>query len=166
MTIIMFNGKTYNSVDEMPEVEKQAYLEMMDMFTDKNGNGIPDFLEGDMVKNVLKMHSIKKGSEDGMYHSIDELPPELRQKVENAFQKLSQAGILTRLSSTTPQPVAQDPSPQPMMESKPYTPPSYNPSSAIQEDKGPSPLVWVLIGVVLALCVIGAAIAIYLTAGQ
>ena len=164
MTLIMFNGKTYTSVEEMPDVEKRAYLEMMDMFTDKNNNGIPDFLEGDMVKNVMRMHSLHAGTVDGNYKSLDELPPDLRLKVEDAFQKLSQMGILTGFSSSS-QSVMQTSS-QPMAESKPYTPPGYNPTPTIQEDKGASPLMWILIGAVLMLCIAGAAVALVFMAAQ
>jgi len=165
MAIIMFNGKTYNSVDDMPEVEKRAYIEMMDMFTDKNGNGIPDFLEGDMVKNVLRMHSIKMGAEDGVYHSIDELPPDLRLKVEDAFQKLSKLGILSGMSSTSRSFESQVSS-QPMADSRPYVPPNYNTTPMIQEEKGTSPLVWIMIGGLLVLCVLAVGFGIFLFTAQ
>ena len=50
---ILFNGKTYNSLEEMPAKERQAYEQIRKIFVDANGNGIPDFLEGDIVKNVI-----------------------------------------------------------------------------------------------------------------
>ena len=50
---IMFNGKTYNSLEEMPANERMAYEQMQKIFVDANGNGIPDFLEGDIAKNVM-----------------------------------------------------------------------------------------------------------------
>ena len=57
MATIIFNGKSYNSLEEMPEKERKAYDQMMDIFADKNGNGIPDFMEGDMVASTSAPYS-------------------------------------------------------------------------------------------------------------
>ncbi|RJP47369.1 MAG: hypothetical protein C4583_16765 [Anaerolineaceae bacterium] len=94
---IIFNGKTYNSVDEMPASERQAYEQMFQIFTDKNGNGIPDFLEGDIAKNVMTAFTNIVHYDGKMYNSMDELPPEARQKLQDAFAKLNQLGIVTNM---------------------------------------------------------------------
>ena len=47
---IIFNGKTYNSLEEMPANERQAFEQMQQIFVDANGNGIPDFMEGDISR--------------------------------------------------------------------------------------------------------------------
>ena len=86
MATIIFNGKSYNSLEEMPEKERKAYDQMMDIFADKNGNGIPDFMEGDMVQKVLAANSTSINISGATYHSLDELPPELRQSVDKAFK--------------------------------------------------------------------------------
>jgi len=39
---IIFNNKTYNSLEEMPANEREAYESMFKIFKDENGNGIPD----------------------------------------------------------------------------------------------------------------------------
>ncbi len=52
MATIIFNGKTYNSLEEMPANERQTYEQIANMLVDKNGNGIPDFLEGDLVQKT------------------------------------------------------------------------------------------------------------------
>ena len=52
MTKIIFNGKTYDTPDEMSATDRAAFEQIAVMFGDKNGNGIPDFLEGDIIKNV------------------------------------------------------------------------------------------------------------------
>jgi hypothetical protein len=92
---IIFNGKTYNSPDEMPANERQAYEQMFQIFTDKNGNGIPDFLEGDIAKNVMTAVTSNINFNSKVYNNLNELPPDARQKVQEAFAKLNQLGIVT-----------------------------------------------------------------------
>jgi hypothetical protein len=97
--LIVIDGKTYKSVDEMPEEVRRSYedamlqmsrnpisavapLENMDVFADKNNNRMPDAFEG-MVANVL---SATKIVADGkVYNSLDELPPDVRAKYEQAM---------------------------------------------------------------------------------
>lgn len=43
---IVVNGRTYSSLDEMPPEARAAYQQMMGVFADKDGNGVPDILEG------------------------------------------------------------------------------------------------------------------------
>ncbi len=105
---IMFNGKTYNSLEEMPANERMAYEQMQKIFVDANGNGIPDFLEGDIAKNVMTALTTNVVNYGGkVYNNLDELPADARQKVQDAFAKLSQMGIVhanpaTEDSSTHP----------------------------------------------------------------
>jgi len=146
---IIFNGKTYNNVNEMPANERQAFEQMSHMFVDANGNGIPDFLEGDMVQNVLAAHSTKTNvSVDGKtYHTLEDLPPELRQSVDSAFQMLSTMGILKDM------PEAQKPSfsREPQFESKPFEPKG---SAVIQEEGGRNTFTLVLGGIVLCFAIV------------
>ncbi len=92
---IIFNGKTYNSLEEMPANERTAYEQMQKIFVDANGNGIPDFLEGDIARNVMTAFTTNVVNYDGkVYNSLDELPADARQKVQDAFAKLNQMGIV------------------------------------------------------------------------
>lgn len=151
MPTIIFNGKTYNSIEDMPANERQAFEQMSQMFVDKNGNGIPDFLEGDMVQNVLAAHSTKTSiNVNGKtYHSVEDLPPELRQSVDGAFQMLSNLGILQGM------PEAQTPTPpvsrEPQFESRPFVPQG---SAVIEEENGKSTFPLILGGIVLCFAVI------------
>src|SRR5689334_16571009 len=96
MATIIFNGKTYNSLEEMPPEARQAYEQIANMFVDKNGNGIPDFLEGDMVKNIMSAFTSTDFNFNGQtYQNMNDLPPEAREKVQAAFQKLNAMGIVT-----------------------------------------------------------------------
>ncbi len=92
---IIFNGKNYNSLEEMPANERMAYEQMQKIFVDANGNGIPDFLEGDVAKNVMTAFTSVINYDGKVYNTMDELPAEARQKVQDAFAKLNQLGIVT-----------------------------------------------------------------------
>ena len=92
--LIVIDGKTYNSVDEMPEDVRRNYESAMSQLGDSNKDGIPDMLENlasstdqnkngmpdaieNMVSNVFTSSTkvIVNGAE---YNSLDELSPELR----------------------------------------------------------------------------------------
>ena len=98
-TTIIFNGKTYNSLDEMPPNERQAYEQMLNIFMDKNGNGIPDFLEGDMAQNVMTAFTSNINVNGKSYSNVNELPDDLRARVQGAFEKMEQFGIVTKNAS-------------------------------------------------------------------
>jgi hypothetical protein len=153
MPMIVFNGKTYNSMDEMPANERQAYEQVANMLVDKNGNGIPDFLEGDLAKNITTVFTSSVNINGKNYNNVDELPPDVRARVQGAFEKLSELGIVTKI----PPPDAQaDPTPTPV--SEPFVSREYNP--VIQEEKT-NPLIWVMIGMGLMLCLAIAAVGIF-----
>ena len=102
--LIVIDGKTYKSVDEMPEDVRRNYesamsqlgdndrngvpnvLEDLTNLADQNKNGMPDSIEG-MISNVIS--STTKIIADGKeYNSLDELPPEIRAKYEQAMGSL------------------------------------------------------------------------------
>lgn len=158
MPTIIFNGKTYNSIEEMPANERQAFEQMSQMFVDKNGNGIPDFLEGDMVQKVLAAHSNNMHvSVNGQtYHTLEDLPPDLRQSVDGAFQMLSNMGILSNMPGTQPSQASNEPK----VSSRPFIAPQSNP--VIEEDQGGRSIFsLVIIGVVLCFALTAATIAIF-----
>jgi hypothetical protein len=43
---ITVNGKTYSSIDEMPPDVRKQYARAMSLLADKDGNGVPDIMEG------------------------------------------------------------------------------------------------------------------------
>jgi hypothetical protein len=102
--LIVIDGKTYKSVDEMPEDMRRNYESAMSQLGDKDKNGIPDVLENltnladqnkngmpdsieGMISNVVSstMRIMADGKE---YNSLDELPPEIRAKYEQAMGSL------------------------------------------------------------------------------
>jgi hypothetical protein len=150
---IVIDGKTYKSVDEMPEEVRQKYenamraldknqdgtpdmLENTNLFADKNQNGMPDALEGlASIKGLsTKVTTRTKFTINGQtYDNLDQLPPELRAKYEQAMsamdanhngvpdflegmlnvpdQRTNQAATNFGTASPTPFPVSRNPTP-------------------------------------------------------
>jgi hypothetical protein len=105
---IVIDGKTYKSVDEMPPDIRATYeeamrsldkdsngkpdmLEKANLFEDKNKNGMPDAFEGlaalqGSAPNL--MGSIKIIVNGQEYNRLDQLPPEMRAKYEQAMSAM------------------------------------------------------------------------------
>lgn len=133
---------------------------MMKIFVDANGNGIPDFLEGDIVKNV--MIAARGMSADGkIYEGMNELPNELRAKIQTAFEKMSELEVVTKNTSPMMMEVnsIQVTPKEPSFQSKPFVSREF--SSAIEEEKSSSALPWVLGAVALFFCLALAAFALF-----
>jgi hypothetical protein len=88
--LIVIDGKTYNSVDEMPEDVRQKYERAMNALKDQYAKGSPDVLNdlfgdkgGSVVKSTIKV--VVNGKE---IHNLDDLPPEARTKYEQAIGAL------------------------------------------------------------------------------
>ncbi len=89
---INFNGKEYNSLNDIPD-------EFKVMFKDENKNGIPDFVEGLLNANsqssqkplVANFNSFFYNGKQ--YSSIDQMPPEAKEMVTNGLSKLESSGF-------------------------------------------------------------------------
>ena len=86
-TKITINGREYNSIDEMPPEVLAIYEQSMNMLADRNGNGIPDILEGGNVKisggenfNVVSAVSRKFTVNGKTVERFEDLPAEVQQK--------------------------------------------------------------------------------------
>jgi hypothetical protein len=156
MEIVSFNGKTYNSLEEMPVDQRAAYEQVMAFMKDENNNGIPDLFEGDVIQKMIGLASTRVMVNGQEMQSLESLPPEARTKFEKAMTKLSQLGIFPSGSQgfpsqlpvqTTPQIAPSEPtftqSPSSFMQSYP---------SAISEDSGSR--TGIIIAVVVALAVL------------
>lgn len=89
---IVLNGKEYSSINDIPK-------EFKVLFKDENNNGIPDFVEG--LLNAGDSGSVKplianfnsfyyNGTQ---YSSIDAMPPEAKQMVQNGLNNLEKSGM-------------------------------------------------------------------------
>jgi hypothetical protein len=150
---INFNGKTYNDIDEMPANERQAYEQILQIFTDANGNGIPDFLEGDIARNVITAFTNVVHYDGKTYNSLGELPADARQKVHDAFAKLNQYGVVSAGEAKPAQPFepAFQPS-KPLLQQEP----------AIQESSSRNWMLIVGFLAVLLLCAVAFAFVMFL----
>jgi len=102
--LIVIDGKTYKSVAEMPEDVRRNYESAMSQLGDKDRNGVPDVLENltnledqnkngmpDSIEGMISsvISSTTKIMADGKeYSSLDELPPDIRTKYEQAMGSL------------------------------------------------------------------------------
>src|SRR4026209_2894833 len=98
--LIVIDGKTYKSVEEMPEDVRRNYESAMGQLADNDKNGIPDAFQNlvnytDQDKDGLKglasniISSTKIIANGNEYNSLDELPPDVRAKYEQAMGALA-----------------------------------------------------------------------------
>jgi hypothetical protein len=104
-TFIVIDGKTYKSVNDMPQDVRLKYeqamgslkdqaqnqtptaLESGNLFGDKNNNGIPDVFENAFSASDM-MSSMKIMVDGKQVNSVDDLPPEARAKYDRAMSGL------------------------------------------------------------------------------
>ncbi|MBN2118333.1 MAG: hypothetical protein JW730_17300, partial [Anaerolineales bacterium] len=103
--LIVIDGKSYHSVDEMPPDIRRQYdqarralgdahenpvpdaFDVMNIFTDRDKNGVPDILEGRAAGDAM-VSSLKIIVDGKEYNDIENLPPEARARYEAAMGKL------------------------------------------------------------------------------
>ncbi len=177
--LIVIDGKTYKSVEEIPEDVRRNYESAMSQLADNDKNGIPDVLEN----LVTLTNQDKDGSPDGFngltsniitsstkiiangneYNSLDELPPDVRAKYEQAIGALdaNQNGVPDFFEGMMNKPVQTNNMQNVQAMSTPHAPSAISASPNI-EPEATSKWMLVLFGVVLfGLCVAGAVAAWY-----
>jgi hypothetical protein len=97
MSPIKFNGKTYNSFEEMPPEQQQLYDKAIGLMGDKNGNQIPDFMEEGHFQSMLKGDGNGVVFRGVTYRSFEEMPEDMRPKMKQAFDQLTQMGMINML---------------------------------------------------------------------
>jgi hypothetical protein len=103
--VIIIDGKTYTSVDEMPPDIRQKYEQAMhslgdanrnriadafetaDIFADKDQDGVPDVLEN-LTTSQTSVSSMKIIVDGKEFNGLEDLPPEARARYEEAMGKL------------------------------------------------------------------------------
>lgn len=151
MPTIIFNGKTYNDINDMPADERQAYDQMSSIFLDKDGNGIPDFMEGNIAMNVMNASTSGFVVNGKTYASLDDMPEDTRNKMRSAFDALANAGLVSK--STFVQ-ISE-------AKSTPTSQPAPQPSSVIEEERGGNTFTLILGGMVLCFALAAVAMAVF-----
>ena len=166
MSILSFNGKTYNSLEEMPADQRAAYEQVMAFMKDENNNGIPDMFEGDVVQKMIGLAANTRIIVNGQeMQGLEALPPEAREKFDNAMQMLGRLGILPagtqEMLGTSFQSAPQISTSEPAFARSPSI--IQSTPSAISEDTGSRTAV-ILLAVlgILVLCAVTAAVGYFL----
>jgi hypothetical protein len=135
---IVFNGHEYSGVEAMPADVRQEYEAALDMLSKTGDRDMVSQLlhaDGVRVQTTIRRKIVVDGKE---YASVDELPPELRQRFEHAVagHAPSRDGAVTA-STVQPRPA------------------SARPPVVLDDQKRRSPLVriggWIAIGALAAL---------------
>lgn len=154
MPTIHFNGKTYNDLAEMPANERQMYEQLMAVLSDKDGNGVPDVFEGDVVSNIIDMARKSGYGDSEQVAVLEQISPEMRARLTKGIAKLQEFGLLTGMPDLPRESLA------PTLEDAEIRPsrPVIQTQSAIQEDSGPR---WLLVvGILAAVAILLAGIAV------
>src|SRR5437762_9969534 len=77
---IVFNGREYDGVEQMPTEIRAQYSQVVNALGDADGNGIPDILERSGSSSVAVKESIVFNGRE--YSNRDELPLEVREALE------------------------------------------------------------------------------------
>ena len=94
MSPIKFNGKTYNSFEEMPLEEQQLYDKTVGLMGDKNGNQVPDYMEDEHFQSMILGGANGVTFRGVTYTSFDQMPEDIRPKMKYAFDQATQIGLM------------------------------------------------------------------------
>jgi len=103
--LIVIDGKTYKSVNEMPPDVRQKYEQAMSALRDEDGNRVPDVFESmsppadkdqddmpdvfeNMASNSVAASTMKIIVDGKEFSGIEDLPPEARARYEQAMNQL------------------------------------------------------------------------------
>src|SRR5262245_61154174 len=90
ITRIKIDGKVYSSVEEMPPEIRSQYENAMRAFPDRDGNGIPDVLDGPWPNRGETRITLGSVSKDVTFDgNVSEMSPEVRRKVEELADALA-----------------------------------------------------------------------------
>jgi len=103
--VIVIDGKTYHGVDEMPADIREKYeqamrslgdannnqlpdaFETMNIFADKDKDGVPDVLEN-LTASHATVNTMKIVIDSKEFDGLENLPPEVQARYEEAMGKL------------------------------------------------------------------------------
>lgn len=161
---ILMNGKEFHSLDELPPEARAKYEQAMSRL-DANHNGVPDLLENS-TNTAIDNSSIKFRVNGQEVDSLDNLPPEVRARYEQAMSRLDanhngvpdfMEGSMAAGASQPQQTAAPVSTNFGIPTSQPISPTSMQTNSAITPDTTNGWLLGLLVLGLLFLCAVGAA---------
>ena len=165
MPKIQFNGKTYNSIAEMPATERQAYEQLMVAFKDENQDGIPDIFQGDVVSNLIKAAATTNIVVDGkQVGGLNQMTQEQRIKLEKGMSVLKKVGIISEIPNLNRGMHPSHPEAMPVWDDTEIraSKPLFQQKSTIQEDSGGSRLIMIAF-ILVGLLACGAGVVFFFT---
>jgi hypothetical protein len=84
---IVFNGREYSGVDEMPLDVREAYERMTSVLADADGDGTPDLFEGSGISTLSETRTriVINGKE---YSGVDQMPPDVRKTYDKMMARI------------------------------------------------------------------------------
>lgn len=157
--LIVIDGRTYTSVNEMPPDVRAKYEKAMSKLKDQDRDGRPDVF--DAASSARVVSSTNRFVVDGReYNSLEDLPPEARARYEQAM------GMLDKNQNGIPDFVEGMIGMTPRAPAAPGSPARTNPRPASRVPQPASPTIspdtsngWMLLlagGLLLLLCAAGA----------
>lgn len=155
---IIFNGKSYDSADEMPADARKAYEAVMGVMADRNENGMPDMLEGLPGTGPQSIGSMQIIFEGKGYSSPDDLPAEAHARYEKAMGRLDQDrdGVIDLLQAKGPARASA----RPAQAIAPQTSAPPLSASAITEERTDNKLAVVGVIIAVLLCAVAVLLAV------
>jgi hypothetical protein len=90
-TRIVFNGREYASLEEMPADVRLAYDKVMGLLADKDQDGVPDIMQQAGGANVV-VNQASFTVNGQQYSSLEEMPDEVRKVYERAMGLIGSGG--------------------------------------------------------------------------
>ena len=90
-TRIIFDGKEYASVEEMPLEVRRSYEQIAGLLADRDGDGIPDLVGDASASHTLTVRRMRFVHDGKVYSSVEEMPSEARRQYDAAVRQLGDA---------------------------------------------------------------------------
>lgn len=105
-TRIIFDGKEYANVEEMPFEVRRAYEQIAGLLADHDGDGNSDLAGNASASHTLTVRRMRFVHDGKVYSSVEEMPPEVRRQYHEAVRQLGHADrdgnsdVLERVGTT------------------------------------------------------------------
>jgi hypothetical protein len=93
MAKIVFNGQEYDSPEQMPPAVRQIYELTSRMLDDRDGDGVPDIMQGPgSTSSSTIVHASQFVVDGTVYASLDDMPADVRHRYTQALERFDADG--------------------------------------------------------------------------